>query len=98
MAEWSCSGLQIRPPRFDSELRLQNSCGFREVLEISVLRKNTNHSPVRVMRRGFFVLQILYMQSVFGVMKPPLTCGRSEERRVGKEGVSTCRLRWAPVH
>jgi hypothetical protein len=23
MAEWSCSGLQIRPPRFDSELRLQ---------------------------------------------------------------------------
>src|SRR3546814_19768491 len=23
---------------------------------------------------------------------------RSEERRVGKEGVSTCRLRWAPYH
>src|SRR3546814_14794155 len=23
---------------------------------------------------------------------------RSEERRVGKEGVSTCRSRWAPVH
>src|SRR3546814_10820236 len=42
---------------------------------MSVLGKNTNHSPVRVMRRGFFVLQILYIQSVFGVMKPPLTCG-----------------------
>src|SRR3546814_14002567 len=26
---------------------------------------------------------------------PPL---RSEERRVGKEGVSTCRSRWSPVH
>src|SRR3546814_15033239 len=24
--------------------------------------------------------------------------GRSEERRVGKEGFSTCRSRWAPVH
>src|SRR3546814_19735857 len=23
---------------------------------------------------------------------------RAEERRVGKEGVSTCRSRWAPVH
>src|SRR3546814_11940244 len=24
--------------------------------------------------------------------------GRSEERRVGKEGVSTCRSRWSPSH
>src|SRR3546814_20466345 len=24
--------------------------------------------------------------------------GRTEERRVGKEGVSKCRSRWAPVH
>src|SRR3546814_15163028 len=24
--------------------------------------------------------------------------GRSEERRVGKEGVGTCRSRWSPVH
>src|SRR3546814_11160033 len=24
--------------------------------------------------------------------------GRSEERRVGKECVSTCRIRWSPVH
>src|SRR3546814_3866247 len=26
------------------------------------------------------------------------TCGRSEERRVGKECVSTCRSRWSPYH
>src|SRR3546814_4326779 len=25
-------------------------------------------------------------------------CGRSEERRVGKECVSTCRYRWSPYH
>src|SRR3546814_11846965 len=28
----------------------------------------------------------------------PATGARSEERRVGKECVSTCRSRWAPVH
>src|SRR3546814_2696924 len=28
--------------------------------------------------------------------RPPL--GRSEERRVGKESVSTCRSRWSPYH
>src|SRR3546814_14275954 len=27
-----------------------------------------------------------------------LHIGRSEERRVGKEGVSTCRSRWSPYH
>src|SRR3546814_5849013 len=27
-----------------------------------------------------------------------LAAGRSEERRVGKECVSTCRSRWAPYH
>src|SRR3546814_12144789 len=29
---------------------------------------------------------------------PALGCGRSEERRVGKECVSTCRSRWSPFH
>src|SRR3546814_13054459 len=28
----------------------------------------------------------------------PILLGRSEERRVGKEGVSTCRSRWSPYH
>src|SRR3546814_5227140 len=32
--------------------------------------------------------------SVFGPVKPI----RSEERRVGKECVSTCRSRWSPYH
>src|SRR3546814_12415181 len=29
---------------------------------------------------------------------PDFASGRSEERRVGKECVSTCRYRWAPYH
>src|SRR3546814_7821513 len=28
----------------------------------------------------------------------PVTLNRSEERRVGKECVSTCRSRWSPYH
>src|SRR3546814_14873829 len=29
---------------------------------------------------------------------PTVSMGRSEERRVGKECVSTCRSRWSPYH
>src|SRR3546814_6761903 len=29
---------------------------------------------------------------------PPRSLARSEERRVGKECVSTCRSRWSPYH
>src|SRR3546814_11766500 len=32
------------------------------------------------------------------VRTPSTLIGRSEERRVGKECVSTCRSRWAPYH
>src|SRR3546814_17759291 len=46
-----------------------------------------------------------YLQSVLeselgdGVsFADPRTYGRSEERRVGKECVSTCRSRWSPYH
>src|SRR3546814_17457342 len=34
----------------------------------------------------------------FYIDRYALTTGRSEERRVGKECVSTCRSRWSPYH
>src|SRR3546814_9432900 len=34
----------------------------------------------------------------FAHSAPPATRNRSEERRVGKECVSTCRSRWSPYH
>src|SRR3546814_19731270 len=46
----------------------------------------------------------LIQQAVVAVDAPPLVGGivdaeaSSEERRVGKAGVSTCRSRWAPYH
>src|SRR3546814_13458048 len=33
-----------------------------------------------------------------GAEAPNVCMPRSEERRVGKEGVSTCRSRWSPYH
>src|SRR3546814_18311806 len=52
--------------------------------------------------RGFIVGDLFgrseasEMATAFGGR--PAEAGRSEERSVGKEGVSTCRSRWAPVH
>src|SRR3546814_12090984 len=42
--------------------------------------------------------QINIGKDVVGEAHEFLQDGRSEERRVGKECVSTCRSRWAPYH
>src|SRR3546814_12865641 len=39
----------------------------------------------------------IFSRIVYGT-RISLTVGRSEERRVGKECVSTCRSRWSPYH
>src|SRR3546814_20588059 len=49
-------------------------------------------------------VELLYVRTARGVQVatrslPQLACrARSEERRVGKECVSTCRSRWSPYH
>src|SRR3546814_3611513 len=40
----------------------------------------------------------VYGQAIIIVVYLPLLTFRSEERRVGKECVSTCRSRWSPYH
>src|SRR3546814_17944621 len=39
-----------------------------------------------------------HMNKVFLAGRIPSSVTRSEERRVGKECVSTCRSRWSPYH
>src|SRR3546814_16302011 len=44
------------------------------------------------------VLRAAEPEAFFRDMSRPLKEARSEERRVGKERVSTCRYRWSPCH
>src|SRR3546814_13163202 len=47
-----------------------------------------------------YVQRVLENAVVYDLLAPEKarSRGRSEERRVGKECVSTCRSRWAPMH
>src|SRR3546814_4523911 len=60
----------------------------------------TDQSPVM----WWFVLLVLVFLSLPAFLMIPLSfsadsgLSRSEERRVGKECVSTCRSRWSPYH
>src|SRR3546814_14529081 len=47
---------------------------------------------------GSYVIADQVAQSLIENNVPNLNFGRSEERRVGKECVSTCRSRWSPYH
>src|SRR3546814_15303567 len=55
--------------------------------------------PVEVARAfSLSRLQFVYAIVTLLVAIAATAAARSEERSVGKESVSTCRFRWAPVH
>src|SRR3546814_20279404 len=60
-----------------------------ESVAIEVERAISGHGVVRILER-------LAVQR--GLPEVIRTDNRSEERRVGKECVSTCRSRWSPYH
>src|SRR3546814_12840289 len=75
----------------------------------AVRREYFNGTAARVLkvRRALapYVVQDLRVATDPATQRPPEFLlmvmpseARSEERRVGKEGVSTCRYRWAPYH
>src|SRR3546814_11513774 len=50
-------------------------------------------------RRDDFAAEVTGVDVAAGVSKTVAAeIERSEERRLGKEGVSTCRFRWSPYH
>src|SRR3546814_18310069 len=73
-------------------------------------RMLAQHGITQSMSRKANCLDNAAMESFFGTLKAEffhlnrfdsieqLQTGRSEERRVGKECVSTCRYRWSPYH
>src|SRR3546814_20426584 len=64
-------------------------------------------TPVTGWLSGRYGRKAIFLVSIAGFTASSLLCGisgnlfeivRSEERRVGKECVSTCRSRWSPYH
>src|SRR3546814_9644439 len=81
-----------RPPRITSKGVRSSSCALPSPLTNSLLPDRTPSPPPRC--KSFvptFVLRS-YPRRSFRMDT------RSEERRVGKECVSTCRSRWSPYH
>src|SRR3546814_9764372 len=72
-------------------------CSPRNIITIASLAIED-----RIIGRGAHVLngalQQTYFDISFALEHVPEVMTRSEERRVGKECVSTCRSRWSPYH
>src|SRR3546814_15514513 len=69
--------------------RVQNLVkGFAEIVRVM-----TRHA-LQYILQGIALVAMLHGKKAKG----KITLSRSEERRVGKECVSTCRARWSPYH
>src|SRR3546814_2331067 len=75
----------------DGGARLVRDCTYPLTAQGVVSRVYTSLAVVDVTPEGFLVREM-----VDGLSREALQ--RSEERRVGKECVSTCRSRWSPYH
>src|SRR3546814_14140308 len=95
ISDWSsdvCSS-DLFAPEIDHLLRRERVIHANHVLlddrPLVQVRRNK-------MRRRTDQLHAALMRAM--IRLGALEAGRSEERRVGKEGVSTCRSRWSPNH
>src|SRR3546814_15655475 len=66
----------------------------REIAVSAAAALNIDFATVDVVKRGEYLAVI----EVNAVVSLERIVARSEERRVGKACVSTCRSRWAPYH
>src|SRR3546814_13335254 len=90
---WLTGGASKIQVAFDIEWN--GPAGDRRQSTPMVLRMEPPESVVETSRLREFEL----IQALDGVVPvPPCYWVRSEERRVGKECVSTCRSRWSPYH
>src|SRR3546814_17201135 len=73
---------------------------------IDARRRLDREAQILEHQRGREAARIIVIRRAFGAdagdraiaRHRPALPRRSEERRVGKEGVSTCRSRWSPYH
>src|SRR3546814_13215833 len=91
-----------------SDLLSAEAC--RKIVDFTVMCDSFNIPLVRLMDTPGFVVGtdaerrgapghiMNFMNATCLTTVPQVTVIRSEERRVGKECVSTCRSRWSPYH
>src|SRR3546814_11147863 len=86
--DWPHPGVMFR----DITPVLQDPRAFRVLIDLFVYRYMRQRLDLvaGVDARGFILGAVLAYELTLGF--------RSEERRVGKECVSTCRSRWSPYH
>src|SRR3546814_15744687 len=86
------------PPERREQVRSQkpavSAMGATAVRAIDHARRHRRAARLRFQVRGAIACSCRCTQ-IFGALRHGI---RSEERRVGKECVSTCRYRWAPSH
>src|SRR3546814_18507845 len=84
----------------DAAIRLSNANIVRAIQVISTERGHDPRDNVLVPFGGAGPLHAAEVARDLGVgtIVVPPNSGRSEERRVGKECVSTCRSRWSPYN
>src|SRR3546814_16920296 len=76
---------------------LLNSSSHRDLLRDG--RPRDSLSTSNPSRKSGPPLTLFFRSRRQGAVRKTRPCSeRSEERRVGKEGVSTCKSRWSPYH
>src|SRR3546814_12468689 len=60
-------------------------------------RRHAANNPLAIFRDPISLEEVMASPKLYGPLTRLQAC-RSEERRVGKECVSTCRSRWSPYH
>src|SRR3546814_14160316 len=70
-----------------------SNCRCSLIVEGGLMRKY--HPKVPITKRAAMRSRLIYQYGIDVIETIDL---RSEERRVGKECVSTCRYRWSPYH
>src|SRR3546814_12221228 len=69
----------------------------RDVVLSLSLQRRRDELLRPALRVSYTLVHNLFLEKVSAEQIPQMTI-RSEERRVGKECVSTCRSRWSPYH
>src|SRR3546814_19620726 len=97
ISDWSSDVCSSDLPTDRSLLkRMSPPCSLGTYQECEARNERTEHESSRSGDGGKFPVQPRRQDSIGDTFELEIIGDRSEERRVGKECVSTCRSRWSP--